>query len=58
MPPFGDAYGLRVLVDDALLDEDDVYCESGDHTQLVHVAGQTFRALMSRAEHGHFSRPG
>jgi Ala-tRNA(Pro) deacylase len=57
MPPFGDAYGLRVLVDDALLDEDDVYCESGDHTQLVHVAGPTFRALMRGAEHGHFSRP-
>ena len=35
VPPFGEAYGLRVLVDDALLDEDDVYCESGDHTQLV-----------------------
>jgi Ala-tRNA(Pro) deacylase len=55
LPPFGELYGLRVLVDDALLDEDDVYCESGDHTQLVHMAGSTFRALMSRAAHGRFS---
>ena len=56
MPPFGQAYGLRVLVDDALLDEDDVYCESGDHMQLVHFAGGAFRALMTEAEHGRFSR--
>jgi Ala-tRNA(Pro) deacylase len=56
MPPFGQAYGLRVLVDDALLDDDDVYCESGDHMQLVHFAGRDFRALMTQAEHGAFSR--
>jgi hypothetical protein len=48
--------GLRVLVDDARFDEDDGYCESGDYAQPVHVAGQAFRALMSRADHGHFSR--
>ncbi len=57
MPPFGEAYGLRVLVDDALLDQDEIYCASGNHAQLVHVAGPTFRALMSRAGHGPFSRP-
>jgi Ala-tRNA(Pro) deacylase len=55
LPPFGQVFGLRVVVDDALLDEDDVYCESGDHTELVHVTGSTFRALMNQAEHGRFS---
>lgn len=56
IPPFGQAYGLRVVVDETLLDEDDVYCESGDHTELVHLAGQSFRSLMMRAQHGRFSR--
>jgi len=55
IPPFGHVYGLRVLVDERLLDEDDVYCESGDHTELVHLAGRNFRALMLQAEHGRFS---
>jgi len=55
IPPFGHVYGLRVLVDERLLDEDDVYCESGDHTELVHLAGRNFRALMLQAEQGRFS---
>lgn len=55
MPPFGEAFGLRVVVDDALLEAEDVYCESGDHTQLVHLTGPTFRTLMRHEEHGHFS---
>jgi Ala-tRNA(Pro) deacylase len=56
MPPFGHVYGLRVVVDESLLDADDVYCESGDHTELVHLAGQDFRALMRQAECGRFSK--
>ena len=55
MPPFGEAFGLRVVVDNALLEAEDVYCESGDHTQLVHLTGPTFRTLMRHEEHGHFS---
>lgn len=55
IPPFGQAYGLRVVVDDALLDKDDVYCESGDHTELVHLAGRGFRSLMTHAHHGRIS---
>jgi Ala-tRNA(Pro) deacylase len=56
IPPFGQAYGLRVIVDDSLLEEHEVYCESGDHTELVHLAGQGFRSLMLEAQHGRFSR--
>lgn len=55
IPPFGQVFGLRVVVDESLLNEDDVYCESGDHTELVHLAGRNFRALMLHAERGRFS---
>ena len=54
IPALGQAYGMQVLVDDALLDVDEVYFEAGDHTELVHMSGQDFRALMAQAGHGHF----
>jgi Ala-tRNA(Pro) deacylase len=52
----GQAYGLMVLVDETLLDQDEIYFEAGDHTELVHVSGQDFEALMVHAGHGQFSR--
>jgi Ala-tRNA(Pro) deacylase len=55
VPGLGQAYGLDVLVDDALLDLDDVYFEAGNHADLVHVTGDMFRGLMSTADHGEFS---
>lgn len=55
VPGTPQAYGVEVLVDDALLDADDVYFEAGSHTDLVHVSGKTFRYLMSTSEHGRFS---
>ena len=54
IPALGQAYGMQVLVDDALLELDDVYFEAGDHTELVHMSGQDFRALMAQAGHGQF----
>lgn len=57
VPGTPQAYGLDVLVDDALLASDDVYFESGSHTDLVHVSGAAFRDLMATAEHGVFSAP-
>jgi Ala-tRNA(Pro) deacylase len=56
VPGLGQAYGLEVLVDDALLELDDVYFEAGNHSDLVHVTGEMFRGLMSAADHGEFSR--
>jgi Ala-tRNA(Pro) deacylase len=45
-----------VLVDETLLDQDEIYFEAGDHTELVHMSGQDFEALMTHAGHGYFSR--
>jgi Ala-tRNA(Pro) deacylase len=56
VPALGQAYGLMVLVDETLLEQDEVYFEAGDHTELVHLSGRDFEALMAHAGHGHFSR--
>ncbi|HET8697290.1 MAG TPA: YbaK/EbsC family protein [Gammaproteobacteria bacterium] len=55
VPAAGQAYGLEVLVDDALLEAGDVYFEAGDRTELVKMSGAEFRALMSSQPHGAFS---
>lgn len=54
-PALGAAYGLEVVVDDALADLPEVYFEGGDHATLVQVDGAEFRKLMQDARHGRFS---
>ena len=56
VPALGQAYDLMVLVDETLFDQDEIYFEAGDHTELVHMSGRDFEALMTHAGHGHFSR--
>jgi Ala-tRNA(Pro) deacylase len=56
VPPVGRAYGLDVLVDDSLAAQPEIYFESGDHTNLVHVDRSSFDRLMQGARHGRFSR--
>lgn len=55
LPPIGAAFGVETILDDALLDEDDVYFEGGDHRTLVHVHGEDWRRLQSEARHCAFS---
>jgi Ala-tRNA(Pro) deacylase len=56
IPALGQAYGVEVLVDEQLLEEDDIYFAAGDRAELVHLSGRDFRALMADAEQGDFSR--
>lgn len=56
IPACGAAYGLTTWVDDALLEQDEVYFESGNHEELVHMSGEQFRELMDEAGHGELSR--
>jgi Ala-tRNA(Pro) deacylase len=56
IPPFGRPFGLKVLIDERLLNEEHVYCECGDHEELVHLSGDDFRDLMADAVVGDFSR--
>jgi Ala-tRNA(Pro) deacylase len=51
VPPVGAAYGLRTLLDSTLLDEPEIFFESGDHASLIRVNGDQFRELFRGAEH-------
>ncbi|MBD3894987.1 YbaK/EbsC family protein [Halomonas sp. ML-15] len=53
--PVGQAYGLKVYVDDMLRHQPDIYFEAGDHETLVHMSGREFERLMDGAPHGRFS---
>jgi Ala-tRNA(Pro) deacylase len=55
IPPFGEAYGLDVVLDDSLAGLHEVYFEGGDHCTLVRVGGEQFRQLMAGARHSRFS---
>lgn len=55
IPPAGLLYGVDTLVDDALLDQPDIYFEAGDHEQLIHMKQADFRKLLGDAKHQYFS---
>lgn len=57
VPPFGQAYGLAVLVDRVLLEQPRVFAESGSKATLLALAGDDFRRLMQGARHGRFGHP-
>ena len=50
IPPLGTAYRLITLVDTSLLNQNEVYFESGDHEHLIKVSGQEFSHLLGDAE--------
>jgi Ala-tRNA(Pro) deacylase len=51
IPPVGMAYGVATIVDDSLMRSNDVYFEAGDHAELIHVKGASFRKLMQDSLH-------
>ena len=55
VPPVGPAYGLEMVVDEALSDDPEVYFEAGDHRDLVRVDARDFAALTEGAPRGRFS---
>jgi Ala-tRNA(Pro) deacylase len=57
VPALGAAYQLLTVVDDALLRQETVFFEAGDHHALVQLSGKQFRSLLAEAEHGYFSSP-
>ncbi|MBT8422845.1 MAG: YbaK/EbsC family protein [Gammaproteobacteria bacterium] len=50
VPALGPAYDLETVVDPGLCEQTDVYFESGDHEELVHLAGEDFAELLEDAE--------
>lgn len=51
IPPVGDAYGMETIVDNNFIDCDDVYIEAGNHTDLLHLSGNSFNKLMKNSRH-------
>lgn len=51
IPALGHVYGLHVIWDNALADREDLYIESGDHENLIHVTKAGFMELMGGQEH-------
>lgn len=56
IPPLGLAYGLQTIVDNDLDECSDVYFESGNHEELVHMRGDAFSQLMKKADYASICR--
>lgn len=54
IPPLGPAYGVRIILDDSLEAQQEVYFEAGDHEHLVHMTADQFMALVGPAQRVHF----
>jgi Ala-tRNA(Pro) deacylase len=48
---------LSVLLDESLDSAAELHLEGGDHSTLVRVSGDAFRALMKDARRARFSHP-
>lgn len=55
IPPIGTAYGILSIIDDDLLQCSDIYFESGNHCELIHIKGCDFHKLMEGAPHSKIS---
>ncbi len=51
IPAVGEAYSMESIVDARLESCSDIYFESGDHEELVHIKGSSFRKLMKNSQH-------
>ena len=55
IPPTGLLYDIDTLVDDALLEQPEIYFEAGDHEQLIKMSQEDFKKLLGDATHSHIS---
>ncbi len=51
VPALGQVYGLPVIWDQSLAHMEDIYFESGDHENLIHLNHGAFMELMGLQEH-------
>ncbi|MES2826119.1 MAG: YbaK/EbsC family protein [Pseudomonadota bacterium] len=55
VPPLGKAYGIDVIWDEELINNDAIYMEAGDHRHLIRIEQTEFPKLMKDTLHDHFS---
>lgn len=46
IPPLGAAYGMRMVVDDSLVGQEEIYFEAGDHEKLIQMSRADFMTMM------------
>jgi Ala-tRNA(Pro) deacylase len=51
IPPVGDAYDMKTIVDNSLSECTDVYMEAGNHTDVLHLSGNAFQRLTKNMQH-------
>ena len=56
IPALTVAYGVEMIWDDSLLEGPDLYFESGDHKQLIHVKTEDLRPMLESMPHGMISK--
>ncbi len=56
VPACGEPFGLKMIVEEKLLELPEICFESGDHEQLIHLSGEAFRELVEEAEVASISR--
>jgi len=55
-PPLGPAYGLEVVIDRTLANQETIVFEPGDHTALMKLSGAAYRMLCAGAHYAGISR--
>ena len=56
IPPLGQAYGVRTILDDTVKAQQEIFFEAGDHEHLVRMAGAQFASLIGPAPRSHLSQ--
>ncbi len=46
MPPFGNLYGMEVLVDESLCEDEEIAFNAGSHTELIRLPYKDFEKLV------------
>lgn len=49
VPAVAEAYAVDAFIDDSFDKQPEIYLEGGDHRSLVHMTGESFRAIMKDA---------
>ena len=55
IPPAGLIYNIDTVVDDALLNQSDIFFEAGDHDHMIHMSQENFKKLIGDADHSPIS---
>lgn len=57
VPALGQPYGLKMIWDDTLKKQKDLYFEAGDHENLIHLKQDQFEKLFQEQQHETISVP-